>query len=74
MKFHFDISSLFHFGDLEQIADLSDLAAGLVVVGLDGGITDLAQPRELAVAICFACLPFRLLTSSTFSLAMFAPP
>ena len=39
------MSSLFNFGDLEQIADLGDLAAGLGVIGLDGHITNLTQAQ-----------------------------
>ena len=42
------VSSLFYFGDLEKIADLGDLAAGLFVIGLDGLLADLAQAEGLS--------------------------
>jgi len=47
MKLHILYSSLFNFSDLEQIADLGDLAAGLGVIRLDGDIADLAQAQGL---------------------------
>ena len=40
-------SSLLLFGDLQQVADLGDLAAGLIVVGLHGDVTDLAQAQGM---------------------------
>ena len=47
MQIHVSSASLLFLGDLEQIADVADLAAGRLVVGLDGGVADLAQPQGL---------------------------
>ena len=42
-----DISSLFYFGNLQQVADLGDLAAGLGIVRLDSDLADLAKAQGL---------------------------
>ncbi len=53
-SFNFIFAPPYSFGDLEQIADLGDLAVGLSVVGLYVVVTDLTQAQGMAVAICFS--------------------
>ena len=40
-------ASLLHFSDLQQIADLGNLATGGIVVGLHSDITDFAQTQGI---------------------------
>ena len=48
MQIHNSVSSLFYFFNLQQIADLGDLATGLGIVGLNGLVADLPQAQGLS--------------------------
>ena len=68
-------TSLGVLGDLEQVTDGGNLAAGSSVVGLHGHIADVTQAQSLGSGLVLGQTAVQaLLTSLIFSLAISSPP